>query len=1493
MKPSVACAVIAAICFGRAAPAADARPNIVLIIGDDHAWTDYGFMDNAQVRTPHIDRLAAESLTYTRGYVTTALCSPSLATLLTGLHPHQHGITGNDPVKGQPREAWLERFFCHPLLPKLLADAGYVTMHTGKYWMREPADAGFTRDMGETDRHGGKALAIGRESMQPIYDAIDAAGRESKPFFIWYAPFLPHTPHNPPQRLLDKYAAIEPPARAKYYAMIEWLDETVGDLMANLKSRGIDENTLVVYLNDNGWNDFGKLTPYENGVRTPVALRWPGKVAARVDREHLASNIDIVPTLLTAAGVPLPAGLPGVNLLDAKAVAARDTIFLSQFTHDMVAADSPGQSLLSRTCIEGGWKLIDWQQAPPGNGKPQGKARKNPGARQELFDLAADPAETRNLAAEQPERLQALAARLDDWWKPAVASGEPTPRSAEADGWRQAPEPMPVAKAGAAAAPTTGVTAATSRKPAAWIWGPDADREYRLAKTFSGGAATAILVASCDNRMRLFVNGAEVGSSASWERPVVIDVTKHVRDGDNELAAVVANAGGPAGFSCRLVLADVRGRERVIESDGSWTAFDTASSDSAASGRASSERAAPAAPVALRVVAGPGQGPWGDVLAKDVAPPTIPAFAVPAGFRVERLFVVPQEELGSWVSLTTDPKGRLIASDQGDKGLVRITPAALDGSGETRVEKIPVAVSGAQGLLWAFDALYAVCNGGPGSGLYRITDANGDDTLDTVEKLRDLDGGGEHGPHNIILSPDGTRLFVICGNSTKVPFEVRDVTEPQTMGGIRATQRRVELSADGTSRLPANWDEDQIITRMWDANGHAAGKLAPGGFVASTDRDGTAWEIWTAGYRNPYDMAFNADGELFVYDADMEWDFGTPWYRPTRVNHAASGSDLGWRSGSGKWQPSFPDSLPALVEIGPGSPVGASFGYGTTFPAKYQRALYICDWTFGTMYAIHLEPAGSTYRGVKEEFVSRTPLPLTDVTVGRDGAMYFTVGGRGGQSELYRVTYAGSEPTAPADARDTAGSAERRLRRDFEALHRRADDPAAAVARALPHLAHPDRFIRHAARVALEHQPIDLWQERALAGRDPRGIITGAIAVAHQAEQSAGPAVLAALDRIDPGSLDVAGRIDLVRAYELALVRLGAPSAEAAARIAARLGPLFPSGDVSLDRELASVLVGVRAPGIVAKLVGLLAAPTSAAGSTNLAPSEDDLRRLLDRNAGYGRAVKASLDNRSDLLQIHYAYVLRTVGEKEAWTAADRRGYYEWFARAREWAGGNSFRKFLTNIENESLAHLTDAEKLALETTGIRKPWVPPPLPRPEGPGRAWSVDDVLALAARPGAEGLATGRDFGHGKRSFAAARCVVCHRFGEDGGSTGPDLTQAAGRFQLKDMVEAIVHPSKVVSDQYKGSIVQTADGRVVSGRVVNESADRITVVTDPEDATKFVELARSDIEEILPATESLMPKGLLDQLNEREVLDLVAYVLSKDKSNASFFKTKNKKK
>ncbi|MEM7810808.1 MAG: sulfatase-like hydrolase/transferase [Planctomycetota bacterium] len=399
------------------AAAAD-RPNVVLIISDDHAWTDYGFMGHPHVRTPAIDRLAADGRLFTRGYVTTSLCSPSLATLLTGRYPHIHGITGNDPVAGKDRNDWLGPFFDLPLLPRLLADAGYRTLHTGKFWMGEPARVGFTDDMGATDRHGGRALTIGRQTMAPIDTFVADAVARDEPFFVWYAPFLPHTPHNPPERLLANYTDVKNRRDAKYLAMVEWLDETCGQLLRTLDDARVASDTLVIYIADNGWGRDGKCFPYENGVRTPIILRGPGVEPSR-DDAHLAGIIDVVPTILDACGVDRPAGLPGLNLLDDDAVGTRRHLFQAQFAHDMLSADDPAASLWSRGVVGERFKLIEWVPEPPAvRPSRDGWRHKNAGVDVELFDVLADPAESREVSADYPSEVAELRAALDAWWRP-------------------------------------------------------------------------------------------------------------------------------------------------------------------------------------------------------------------------------------------------------------------------------------------------------------------------------------------------------------------------------------------------------------------------------------------------------------------------------------------------------------------------------------------------------------------------------------------------------------------------------------------------------------------------------------------------------------------------------------------------------------------------------------------------------------------------------------------------------------------------------------------------------------------------------------------------------------------------------------------------------------------------------------------------------------------------------------------------------------------
>ena len=1009
-----------------------------------------------------------------------------------------------------------------------------------------------------------------------------------------------------------------------------------------------------------------------------------------------------------------------------------------------------------------------------------------------------------------------------------------------------------------------------------WIWGADDGKNYVVKTTFQGKGVSAWLRATSDNSMTVYVNGRKVASGEDFNRPEQLDINSRLKDGENVIEAEVVNSGGPAGFVAKLVITGGDGKHRYVVTDGNWKVADK---------RDSTEWAA--ARVTFKLLDHPG----GKGMLSDIQPEVArDLFNILPGFQVERLFTVPKTELGSWVCLTTDTKGRLIISDQGDKGLVRVTTPAVGSKDSTQVERLDIRfkdklMTGAQGLLVAFDSLYIVVNGGPiPAGLYRAKDTNGDDQYDEVVLLREIPGGGEHGPHALRLSPDGKSIYVDAGNHTKLPFEVTLNAPVQTMGGVRTGQLHATLPEGMSSRLAPNWDEDLLLPRQWDAGGHAVGILAPGGWIAKVDPDGKTWEVVSSGYRNQYDFAFNADGEIFAYDADMEWDYGSPWYRPTRVMHAPSGSEFGWRSGTGKWPAYYVDSLPGIQDVGPGSPVGVEFGYGTKFPAKFQKALFICDWTFGTMFAVHIEPNGSSYKATKEEFLSRTPLPLTDVVIGRDGAMYFTVGGRGTQSELYRVTYVGKDSTAPVDVHDNRNSEARALRHKIEAYHTATTaNPTQAAEFLLPHLGHADRYIRYAARVALERLPLSHWQDHVLNSSKVDVIVNGCAGLARQAEPALLPRVLTALGKVDWAKLTDAQQLELLRTYQLAFIRLGQPDDATKQQLGVTFDAAFPSSSNLINRELSTLMVFLSSPGATRKIVPLL--------TKEHATERPDLGDILSRNKQYGGTIEKMYANAPDLEQYHYAYVLRNLkqgtrtvnGKTEPiWTMDERKTYFGWFEKAHTWSGGVSFQKFLTNIENDAFELVPEPERIVLEAAGARKPYKAPELPKPVGPGRDYTVDELVELSATK-----LKGRNFKNGETMYKAARCVVCHRFAGDGGSTGHDLTQAAGRFSFKDLAESIIDPSKVVSDQYKTTIVETKDGKSYTGRIVSATADSITVLTDPEDSTKLVTIKNSDIEEKQLSPVSLMPKDLLKQLNENEVLDLMAYLLSRGNEKDPMFR------
>lgn len=395
------------------------QPNVVMIVADDQGWTDFGFMGHPVIKTPHLDRLAAESALFPNGYVPTSLCRASLATLLTGQYGHQHKICCNDPPDGVDRSAMLPFLRDSPTIPRLLARSGYRCLQTGKFWEGHYSNGGFTHGMTTKGRHGEEGLVIGRQTMQPVYDFIEEGA--GQPFFVWYAPMMPHEPHNPPERLLAKYRAGRPLGvrdirLSKYWAMCEWFDETVGDLMGYLERKGLRDNTLVLFVVDNGWiqetgptrttrGNFApksKLSPYDGGLRTPVMLRWPGHT--RAGRfEDLVSTIDFAPTVLSAAGLKPTPSMPGLNLLDAaagKGRLKRDAVFGELYVHTAVDVNRPSLNLTHRWVRQGDWKLI----VPATEGSP------------ELYNLRRDPMEEKELSAAERGRVERLRAVLDKWW---------------------------------------------------------------------------------------------------------------------------------------------------------------------------------------------------------------------------------------------------------------------------------------------------------------------------------------------------------------------------------------------------------------------------------------------------------------------------------------------------------------------------------------------------------------------------------------------------------------------------------------------------------------------------------------------------------------------------------------------------------------------------------------------------------------------------------------------------------------------------------------------------------------------------------------------------------------------------------------------------------------------------------------------------------------------------------------------------------------------
>jgi putative heme-binding domain-containing protein len=830
-------------------------------------------------------------------------------------------------------------------------------------------------------------------------------------------------------------------------------------------------------------------------------------------------------------------------------------------------------------------------------------------------------------------------------------------------------------------------------------------------------------------------------------------------------------------------------------------------------------------------------------------------YATLPGFKLEMVFKADPKENGSWISLGKDSRGRLTLGGQRHQPMTRLT---LDNDGHiTKAEVLKLPVSEIMGQLYVNESLYVNASGKDPSGkevfgLFRLRDPKGDGSFDSVELLREWKhGAGEHGAHGIVLGPDKTHIFTVCGNMTGIPEDL------------------------APSSPHKNYRDDLALPRAEDGNGFGAGKGPPGGFVTRMDLDGKHPELFASGQRNTYDIAFNADGELFGFDSDMEDDWGTPWYRPIRVFHATSGGEGGFREASAKWPEYYADGLPAVVDIGIGCPTGVSFGYGAKFPAKYQKAFYITDWTYGRLIALHMQPRGASYESTGwENFVAprglngdgpKPPLNLTDVVIGDDGALYFTIGGRNTQARLFRVSYVGGESTAPADLHDADGREARELRHKVESFHGQAN--ANALAAVWPELDSGDRYIRFAARIAVEAQPVDQWKSKALAETKPTAALTALLALARLGGQESQTDLLKSLSRLSMASLSAERQLDKFRVLEVSISRHGMPAATDAKAIIAELDPLYPAKSVELNRELCQVMLALDAPDAVAKTVKLL----------ELARTQEE--------------------------QIDYVLALRTI--KTGWTPELHRAYFSWWTNdrrtnparhpdyqarwysdaGRTYADGRSYNGFIAHLHADAVSSLSAEEEKSL--ADVTNAYIPPAstLKKPAKTRKLvkeWKMEDI-----EPALADVGHGRDFDRGKTVFEEAQCLACHKFGNDGGAVGPDLTAISSRFARRDILESIIPPSKVISEQFMNTEVRTKSGDVQVGRLVEETADHIILQPDqlkPEKTT----IQKADIQLRRFSKVSPMPEGLVNTFAKDEILDLIAYLESAGRKSHPDFST-----
>ena len=942
-----------------------------------------------------------------------------------------------------------------------------------------------------------------------------------------------------------------------------------------------------------------------------------------------------------------------------------------------------------------------------------------------------------------------------------------------------------------------------------WIWGKD-DRKLgsklELSKAFeiSGHVVSARLQAVSDfSSLGIRINGKPVGQSPAHGPLLSLEVPDHLLKGKNLVSITARSAGEAPAVALRLDWTDSSGERSSLFSDENWKSKGLTIE---ALGSLTNEPWWNLSPLSVDSLEDYTQ--WKRASKAEAG--TDPAsFSTLPGYEVELLRSAGKEE-NSWVSMAFDPKGRITIGRE-DKGLLRFT---LSPDGQiVRTESIEDTLKECRGLLYAHGALYANANNS--RALYRLRDLDGDDQFEEKKILYQSEGGVGHGRNDLALGSDGM-IYAIHGDSVHIPEDLPNRTSPL---------RR--------KRLPYRPNEGHVL-RM--------------------DKDGKKIEVFCGGLRNPFGITLNRDGEAFTYDADAENDMGTPWYRPTRVKHLTSGADFGWRAVTGSWPPYYPDhpdNTPPTAHIGKGSPTSVKFGYKSNFPPAYQDALYVLDWTFGRILAVHLIERGAGYAGVPEVFLQGRPLNVTDLAFGPDGAMYFVTGGRRTKSALYRVSYAGSGGTRNASTsqqkiRAQLSSNARNLRHSLEWHH---GNPAQQTNEALlgdgwagklvslsAHLGSSDPRIRQAARIALEHQPLERWRSLALAENgNPRTLLTGWTALIH-ADPGQASAICSKLAKLDLRSFAEDLILQAAHLYALCLKNGYGASKEA---ILAQLRAVYPSQSDNLNWSLVPLLI------------------------------------TLDPQRTVGQTIELLKSTENPVQAVHYLHHLRHA--KEGWSPALREIYFRKLGEATGYVGDSrGLPTTLKRISKDALATLPESGRKKYQALAAGQVKMSP---MPDLSDRTfvqnWKTADFTAdLGFKASAKTLASGR------QAFAVALCNRCHRFQGSGYSVGPDLTGVARRLGRTDLLRAILLPSESIAQNYRTDLLELADGRNLSGQIIptlDYRAPHLLLAENPLNPGQAVKILKVEVLKRRRSDLSIMPAGLLNILNKQEILDLIAYLES----------------